>query len=83
MPLIGLGLVDTVQEVQNLIDRVDEDGSGEIEFDEFLHIIYNLSGSPGKAESPGINTTSKFFKDLTSGKFVTGGQPFLNWVLQK
>ena len=38
-PLIGLGLVSSVQEVQNMIDLVDEDESGEIEFDEFLHIV--------------------------------------------
>ena len=35
-PLIGLGLAQTREEVQLMIDAVDEDGSGEIEFDEFL-----------------------------------------------
>ena len=36
VPLIGLGLVDTIKQVENIIDMVDEDGSGEIEFNEFL-----------------------------------------------
>lgn len=39
VPLIGLGLVDTVEQVRDLIEQVDEDGSGEIEFNEFLQII--------------------------------------------
>ena len=36
VPLIGLGLVDTLKQVENIINMVDEDGSGEIEFNEFL-----------------------------------------------
>ena len=36
VPLIGLGLVDTIKQVENIITMVDEDGSGEIEFNEFL-----------------------------------------------
>ena len=36
VPLIGLGLVDSVQEVRDLVTLVDEDGNGEIEFEEFL-----------------------------------------------
>lgn len=47
MPLIGLGLVDTVEEVQKLIERVDDDKSGEIEFNEFLKIILTFSGNKG------------------------------------
>ena len=35
-PLIGLGLCNSVEEVQNLVDLVDEDKSGLIEFNEFL-----------------------------------------------
>ena len=31
-PLIGLGLVNSVEEVQQLMALVDEDGSGMIEF---------------------------------------------------
>jgi len=36
VPLIGLGLVNSMQEVRDLVEAVDEDGSGEIEFNEFL-----------------------------------------------
>ena len=47
-PLIGLGLVDTVEEVENLVKLVDEDGSGQIEFGEFLDILLN-KGNDAKA----------------------------------
>lgn len=40
-PLIGLGFAETREEVQELIDKVDDDGSGFIEFGEFLGIIKN------------------------------------------
>ena len=42
IPLIGLGFADTVDEVKDLVDKYDSDGSGEIEFEEFLHIIQDL-----------------------------------------
>lgn len=45
-----------------MIDLVDEDGSGMIEFTEFLDIIKNSDGSEKTAK---IN---KFFKDMTSGQ---------------
>jgi Ca2+-binding EF-hand superfamily protein len=38
-PLIGLGFAETRQEVQDMIDSVDTDRSGSIEFSEFLTII--------------------------------------------
>ena len=38
-PLIALGLVDTRDEVENIVKEVDDDGTGKIEFDEFLTII--------------------------------------------
>lgn len=44
-----------------MIDSVDEDHSGQIEFPEFLGIIKNSDGSEKTAK---IN---KFFKDMTSG----------------
>jgi type I site-specific restriction-modification system R (restriction) subunit len=37
--LIALGLVDNMQQVSAIIEAVDDDGSGEIEFPEFLEII--------------------------------------------
>ena len=38
-PLITLGIADNAQHVQNMFDSVDEDGSGQIEFDEFLNLM--------------------------------------------
>ena len=38
-PLIALGLVQDRQQVEEIIDRVDDDHTGEIEFQEFLKII--------------------------------------------
>ncbi len=38
-PLLSLGLCKNKQEVADLFAAVDEDGSGEIEFSEFLNII--------------------------------------------
>lgn len=38
-PLIALGLVENRQQVQEIVDLVDEDGSNQIEFGEFLSII--------------------------------------------
>ena len=61
-PLIGLGLADTREEIQQMIDEVDEDGSGQIEFDEFLLILKNTISDPKSAK---IN---QFFKDMSSGE---------------
>lgn len=47
-----------------MIDSVDDDGSGMIEFPEFLGIIKNSDGNEKTAK---IN---KFFKDMTSGKLA-------------
>lgn len=38
-PLIALGLVQDRQQVEDIINRVDDDKTGEIEFVEFLKII--------------------------------------------
>ena len=69
-PLIGLGFADTREEVQEMIDMVDDDGSGMIEFSEFLGIIKNSDGNEKTAK---INT---FFKDMTSGKLKSEGLSF-------
>jgi Ca2+-binding EF-hand superfamily protein len=47
-----------------MIDLVDEDGSGKIEFGEFLSIIKNSDSNEKTAK---IN---KFFKDLTNGNLT-------------
>jgi len=42
-PFISLGLAYNREEINNLISSVDDDGSGRIEFGEFLRIIHNKS----------------------------------------
>ena len=81
MPLIGLGLVDTVEEVQKLIERVDDDKSGEIEFNEFLKIILSFNSNKVAKDQRQSNVMTQFIQDLTSGKFKTSGLSFSNWVL--
>ncbi len=68
-PLIGLGLADTRQQVQDMIDIVDEDGSGQIEFDEFLGIIKNDSDES-------TSKINNFFKELASGHLGGGSLSF-------
>lgn len=43
-PLIGLGFAMSRDEVDAMVSQVDEDGSGNIEFPEFLGIIKNSGG---------------------------------------
>ena len=38
-PLIAMGFAHSVKEVQYLVDSVDDDGSGEIGFEEFLLVL--------------------------------------------
>ena len=75
-PLIALGLVDNRQEVQQIVKLVDEDGSQQIEFEEFLKIIRGgdqvKSASQGTSKQSGAqkgtDTIFSFFKKLTTGK---------------
>ena len=61
-PLIGLGLADTREEVEDLILSVDDDG--DIEFPEFLNIIIGTDvESNEKTEK-----LKNFFKDMSKGK---------------
>ena len=53
-----------------MVDSVDEDGSGMIEFDEFLT---NIKGSNASDKTAKIN---KFFKDMTTGKLAAEGISF-------
>ena len=43
-PLIGLGFAKSTDEVQKMVMNVDDDGSGKIEFPEFLLIIKAKDG---------------------------------------
>lgn len=64
-PLIGLGIAESTREIQQMIEAVDKDGTGEIEFEEFLMIIKDQKlGHDAKNDSK-IN---KFFKDMSNGK---------------
>lgn len=56
-----MGFADSRDEVQEMVDAVDEDGSGQIEFSEFLSIIKNSDGNEK------MGKINKFFKDMTSG----------------
>lgn len=76
-PLIGLGLVNSFEEVENLVKMVDEDGSGMIEFSEFLGIVLNKNGDAN------ASIITNFFKDLTNGRYKTGVLAFPNWVLRE
>ena len=58
-----------------MINLVDDDGSGMIEFTEFLDIILNKSGNTK------MRVITDFFKDLTAGRYATKGLAFPNWVL--
>ena len=75
-PLIALGLVDNRDEVQEIVNDVDEDGTGKIEFDEFLEIIKN-GNSTAKGASDKKVKIYQFFKNLTSGKFKQNGKEVL------
>jgi centrin-1 len=61
-PFISLGLAYSRDEVFNLINSVDDDGSGRIEFDEFLRIIHNKS----KKKSKNNEKITTFFKNLAN-----------------
>lgn len=64
-PLISLGIAETVDEVQRIIDSVDDDQSKQIEFKEFLKII-------GSQENSGDTGLIDFFKDMIEGRLAGG-----------
>ncbi len=72
--MIGLGFAENRDEVQEMIDHVDSDKSGQIEFEEFLSII---KGSNASDKTAKIN---KFFKDMTTGKLASEGISFNMFV---
>ena len=76
MPLIGLGLVHKIEDVHEMVEAVDEDGSGEIEFPEFLDIV------KGKGGSEKTKVITEFFQALTNGEFDTKEIAFPNYILE-
>ena len=63
-PFISFGLAYNRDEINNLISSVDDDGSGRIEFGEFLRIIHNRS----KLKTQGNKKITTFFKQLANDK---------------
>lgn len=94
-PLISLGLCKTRAEVKQIMDDVDEDKSGQIEFNEFLHIIKNAKNlknmrnkktNQSKENLPPISkppdqTIFKFFKNLTTGNLKSQENPNIPFQL--
>ena len=62
-PLIGLGFAKDREEVRDMMNKVDDDKSGQIEFPEFLCIISNTA----EKSSDSAQTVDKFFKDMANG----------------
>lgn len=61
VPLIGLGFAENREEVKDIMNSVDEDGNGDIEFNEFLTIIKN------SVKDEKLQKIYEFFKKMTSG----------------
>ena len=72
-PFISFGLAYNRDEINNLISSVDDDGSGRIEFPEFLRIIHNKS----KLKNQGNKKITTFFKQLANNKL--GGDSDLKY----
>ena len=60
-PLISLGIAESRDDVKKIMDSVDEDKSGQIEFKEFLDIIKNKN-SEGSSGNEKDNLIIDFFK---------------------
>ncbi|KRX08978.1 hypothetical protein PPERSA_08181 [Pseudocohnilembus persalinus] len=67
-PLIAVGLAQTRQEVQALIDSVDDDKSGQIEFNEFLQIMSGRLGKKGDKSENEKKLIFEFFKKMSTGQ---------------
>ena len=69
-PLIALGLADSREGVQKLVEMVDEDETGEIEFDEFLLIMRSIKKNDGDKKDSSL---AQFFQDMINGDFKKMG----------
>ena len=67
-PFYSFGLAFSRKEIRALIDSVDDDGSGKIEFPEFLRIVNPES----KSKIEGNKKITEFFKKLTENKLGDG-----------
>ena len=68
-PLIALGLADSREGVEKLVELVDEDGTGEIEFDEFLLVMRSIKKDDDQKDS----SLYEFFRDMIKGDFKKMG----------
>ena len=46
--LISLGLAKSVEDVSNIVKDLDEDGNGELDFEEFIGLLKDTSGNCDK-----------------------------------
>ena len=76
-PLIGLGFASNISEVEKLVLDVDLDGSGEIEFPEFLGIVRQ---KPNQEEERQGSEMTGFFKKLTTGEIGSRDLSFSMFV---
>ena len=70
-PLIALGIVNSRDEVKKYIDQVNQDGTGEIEFDEFLLIMRDIKNKGAGLNSE--NSLYSFFKEMIEGNLDKRG----------
>ena len=67
-PLITLGIAKGRKEVKKIMDEIDEDGSGEIEFNEFLMILKGKTTIYGDQKQEESNSAiTEFFKSMING----------------
>jgi hypothetical protein len=82
-PLIALGLVENRQQVASIVAMVDEDGSQQIEFDEFLSIIKggNTKSSGSQKEESVPSPTKKKQTEIVAAtkETVSGSQAIFDF----
>ena len=67
--MIGLGFVSTRDEVKSLIDRVDKDGNGDIDPNEFLLVMLSMKKvDKGLEEEANNSSLYEFFHLLKDNK---------------
>ena len=77
-PLIGLGFAEDEKQVEEMIKLVDSDGSGRVEFNEFLDIM-RANGD----ETLNTKEIADFFKSLCAGPFASSNMSFSVYSLQQ
>lgn len=70
-PFLALGLVNHKDEIRSLVQTVDLDGNGVIDFYEFLLVIRSIKNNKQNTQD-GIQG---FFKNIISGQFDKNSKP--------